>query len=333
MIGKHKEDVFASSFLDEATTDEIIGIYNKVNACYPPIETSHRKIFEPKANSPLYVAAFSSNSGLVTRKALELQQQLKKDAGFSPFEITYLFSDNRKPKGTNPFFEYQSFERLADEYNIPISVSDIDQFYQEKGYENKKDPRLSKKDKLEIRKQFEKPVNEDMASADVGMVILDYYWSICTPEITGNYLTVNSHLGDLSVSDDKGRSLKGFFPVRKAIFLGHNELYSTTHIADEGIDSGDLLIRSMPIQMNIERDAKYIDVKIPEEDKIGFLKNPLNDDSLNLIEDFYEACMRRRCDSFILPLTILMISEGRFAKDDDGRIYFNGHRMEPVLKL
>ena len=315
---------------------QILDLYHEVNERFPVTNTPDLKPFyEPIPDSPLHVAAFSSNSGMVTRRALELQRRLEESAGFSPFRVVYLFSDTDNPKGTNPFFEYHDFTHLAEEYGIPIKIEDIDKFYQGMGYKNRKDPSLTREEKTEIRKLFEQPVRQEIASLSVPVraVVLDYYWSICTDEITRNFLTVNSHLGDLSVSNEAGRLLRGFYPVRKAIFMGHDALYSTTHIADEGVDHGELLVKSRPLNIDLKRNAEQIGLELPPGNERDYLKVPANRQTLDVLEDWYEAMMRKHCDSRILPLTLLLMAEGRFSRDGEGSTHFNGHLMKPVLEL
>jgi folate-dependent phosphoribosylglycinamide formyltransferase PurN len=310
--------------------------YNVLNEKYPEIDTPNLiPIYTPK-DIPLYVAAFTSNSGAITDKALELQNYLEQERGKSPFEIIHIFSDSEDPKGINPFFEHYNIKKMTRKNNISLKIRDIDNYYQNLGYENKKDPKLSKKERIEIREYFDKEVIQDMNLLEhkIETIIFDYYWSICTSKIINNYTTINTHLGDLTLSDENNnRILKGFYPVRKAIFLEHNELYATTHLVDEKIDNGDLLLKSKPLKLNLYTDAERINIKLPKGREKEYLQDPENISQLDRLENFYEAIMRNYCDSQILPLSLWLHSEGRFAKDSKGNMYFNGHQYQKAIKI
>lgn len=322
----------------DVSANDILRTYDEVNQKFPEVQNPDvTPFYSPKDGSPLYVASFTSNSGTVTSLIIELQHHLKKEKGVSPFEVVYLFTDTNKPNGINPFFDKShSFADLSVEYDIPIRVSDIDEYYQALGYQSKKDPRLTKQKKLELRRQFEMETIEDMERlpTPINGVVLDYYWSLCTPVITDRYLTINSHVGDLSVTDETGnRLLTGFHPVRRAIFMGHDDVYSTTHIADSEVDHGELLVRSRPFHMNLPEDTRRLGLQPPHLAEREYLMKPDKVGDVILMENWYEAQMLLNCDSQVLPLTLLLMSEGRFAKDENGRAYFNGHLLDPVLRL
>ncbi len=315
---------------------DILENYNLLNEKYPNLNTPNlTPTYNPK-ETPLYVAAFTSNSGAITDKALELQNYLQEERGDSPFKIIHIFSDSEDPKGINPFFEHYNVKGMAKKNNISLKIRDMDKYYKNLGYESKKDPKLSKHDRMEIRKEFDSEVVQDINSLEnqVEAIIFDYYWSICTPKITSNYKTINTHLGDLTVQNENNkRLLKGFYPVRKAIFLGYENLHSTTHMVDEQVDNGDLLVRSKPLHMNLCADAERINITLPKGREREYLQDPENSLQLEQLENFYEAIMRNYCDSQILPLSLLLLSEGRFAKDKEGNTYFNGHQYKKAVNI
>jgi hypothetical protein len=127
--------------------------------------------------------------------------------------------------------------------------------------------------------------------------------------------------------------LTGFYPVKKAIFAGHRNLYSSTHLVDDKVDNGDLLIRSLPLPIDPIADASRLGIVLTPGKEIEELKEKERNTDATLLEDYYESRMRNYCDSHILPLTLLLLSEGRFSRDGQENMYFNGHRLRQGLFL
>jgi hypothetical protein len=310
--------------------------YYKLNKEYPLKDTEGLTPIYSRNSAPMEVAAFTSNSGAITNVAIKLQDYIKKTRDDCPFKVAFLFSDSDESKGRNHFFENYKIEKIAKEGDVTLKIRDIDSFYKEYGFKSKRDKRLSADEKMDIRRAYDQMTVSDITSLPhkIKAIMFDYYWSICTREITSRYSTINSHLGDLTYKDVDGkRVLIGYYPVRNAIFLGHNELYSTTHLVDEFTDNGELLIRSRPLKINLSEDAGSIGIKLPKGKEVDYLSNPDNLEMIDRLEDYYEAKMRHHCDSQILPLTVLLVSEGRFAKDASGNMYFNGHKYDGALKI
>ena len=67
--------------------DTIMLDYEVLNEIYPIVAKNDlTPIYTPKKDKPFYIAGFTSNSGAIIDKAIELQKHIKSIRGESPYE-------------------------------------------------------------------------------------------------------------------------------------------------------------------------------------------------------------------------------------------------------
>ncbi len=253
-----------------------------------------KPIFDPdKEKRPMRVAAFMSGTGTNVRKLIEHQKRLEKEQGYSPFVVTFIFSD--RSDGTC------MGEKIAYENAIPYFSYDIRIFYRNHGFQK---PAIKTPQALSLRKEFDKVPKRLIKAFEIDLVALGGYMSYTT--IKG---CVNVHPADLTIKDKSGkRKYTGANAIRDAILAGETYLRSCTILTDEGIDTGPILMISKPVPIKLP---------IPVEE---LNKNP---ELLKKVVGEHQERLKKEGDWKIFPKTIEYIAQGRFAVDEESRIYFD----------
>ena len=260
-------------------------------------------IFDPvKAARSMRVAAFMSGTGTNVKKLLEHEKFLKMRDGKSPFEVIFIFSD--RSDGTC------AGERIAFEYGLPYFSYDIRMFYKACNL-----PRsIMTREGMEARKNFDSVAGKLVSVFQIDIIALGGYMSYTTLSNC-----VNVHPADLSIVNADGkRCYVGDNAVKDAILAGETRLCSSTLFTDDGIDSGPLLMISAPVVVNLP---------VP--------LNELRQNQLMLDQTVlaHQAKLKEAGDWVIFPYTIEMISMGRFAFDESGRVYVDGIYQKSGFKL
>lgn len=227
------------------------------------------------------IAALMSGSGTNLERILEHKT--------GAYKVVVILTDNKESNA----------RKIAEKHRIPYEENDINAFYEAKG--------KPKKD-LSVRAEFDAITLNRLQKYVPDAIAYCGYMSIASPVLVNSLLGVNVHPADLSVLDEKRkRKFTGGNAVRDAILAGEKTIRSTTHIVEEAVDGGRLLMRSKPVK-----------VELPE----GFDKN--NMDQLNAATKSNQDRLKREGDWVIFPLTLQYIAEKRFAQDELGRIHFDG---------
>jgi folate-dependent phosphoribosylglycinamide formyltransferase PurN len=143
---------------------------------------------------------------------------------------------------------------------------------------------------------------------DIDVIALGGYMSYITLN-----RCVNVHPADLSIClSDGRRKYVGDNAVRDAIHAGETMLRASTLWTDEGVDTGPLLMVSKPLFVELSEPLERL-----TKDKEKFLE----------IVDEHQERLKAVGDWEIFPLSIEMISRGRFALDEKNNVYVDG---EPV---
>jgi folate-dependent phosphoribosylglycinamide formyltransferase PurN len=134
-----------------------------------------------------------------------------------------------------------------------------------------------------------------------------------------SYLTldrcINVHPADLSILNAKGkRKYAGDNAVVDAIIAGEKLLRSSTIWTDRGLDTGPLLMVSDPVRVQL---TESLDSLVSDREKL-----------LKVAEE-HQNRLKEAGDWKIFPITIEMIARGRFAFDEEDRVYVDG---QPVPK-
>ncbi|MCJ7686829.1 MAG: hypothetical protein MUO68_21315 [Desulfobacteraceae bacterium] len=259
-------------------------------------------LFNPKEKGrPMRVAGFMSGSGTNIIKILEKERDLKQRSGSTPFEMVFIFSD-RSDGGCRG-------ENIALEHGLPYFSYDIRAFHRTRGVRRS----IATPEGLEARKEYDQLASNLVKAFDIDLIALGGYMSIITlPRC------VNVHPADLSIiSEDGKRRYAGDRAVPDAISAGETALRSSTLWADEGVDSGPLLMVSDPLP-----------VELPEP--LGTLKTDKN--RFMQIADEHQDRLKEIGDWKIFPRTIELISQGRFSFDEHHRLHFDGEPIEGGLR-
>lgn len=252
-------------------------------------------IFDPeKMSRPMRVAAFMSGSGTNIIKLIQREKTLRAEAGTSPFEVVFLFSD--RSDGTC------AGEKIALESGLPYFSYDIRSFHRLRSL--KRTARTP--EGLAARIEYDRVARRLLEAFEIDLIALGGYMSYTTLD-----RCINVHPADLSICTPHGRRrYVGDNAVRDAISAGENALRASTLWTDKGVDTGPLLMVSDPLPVELP-DRLEILIK----DNKRFLE----------VVDLHQQRLKEVGDWKIFPLTIEMIARGRFALDREKGVYVDGH--------
>lgn len=249
-----------------------------------------------KSKGPMRVAAFMSGSGSNIKMLLKRQKELVEEEGKSPFEVVFIFSDRSDGKCRG--------EEIARRNTIPYFSYDIRAFHKRQGIKRT----VQTHDGLAARKEYDSLALKLVRAFEIEVIALGGYMSFTTLEGC-----INVHPADLSIlTSDGKRKYTGDNAVLDAIINGETTLRSSTLWTDQGVDTGPLLMVSAP--MNVE---------LPEQ--IDTLKE--NRKKLLEVVDRHQERLKEIGDWVIFPRTIEMIARGRFAFDENKRVYVDGQHV------
>ena len=251
-------------------------------------------IFDPKAaGRPMRVAGFMSGSGTNILRLLEREKLLKARDGVSPFEVVFIFSDRSDGSCYG--------ESIACDTGIPYLSYDIRTFHRLRALKRT----VSSPEGFEARKEYDRVAATLVKAFKVDLIALGGYMSYLTLD-----RCINVHPADLSILNEKGKpKYAGDNAVVDAIAAGEKLLRSSTIWTDKGVDTGPILMVSDPVR-----------VKLPEP-----LESLLSDrEKLLSVAEEHQNRLKEAGDWKIFPQTIEMIARGRYAIDDEDRIYVDG---------
>jgi len=239
------------------------------------------------------VAGFMSGSGTNLRKICEHEEKLKQQRGESPFHVAVIFSDNPKSKAVE----------IGSNFSIPVFTYDLESFCKTNG--------KPIKDML-TREEYEKRCMQVLSEFDCTVAAYAGYMRKATPVFVNSFLGVNVHPADLTIKTNDGKpKYRGDHVVRDAIKAEEKEIRSTTHIVSEKVDCGQILMVSSPLKVDY----------------------PITDDVLEKISEIYQDRLKERGDWIIFPRTLEFIADGRFARNSNGNLYFDGTPIPNGVRL
>jgi folate-dependent phosphoribosylglycinamide formyltransferase PurN len=266
-------------------------------------------IFDLNVGRKMRVACFVSGSGTNAIKIIERSKRSD-----SNYEVVLLFSDVKNERlKKNGEKMCKAFD-IAKRYSIPYESEDIRDFYIKKGHKNRRD--------LSIRPEYDEKILAKTLSYDLDIIANAGYMSIMSKPILDYYdgKIVNVHPADLSIMENNERKYVGIHVVKDAILEGDKELRSSTHIVREKVDYGEILVISDPIE-----------VKLPSGVTIEELG--INKKLMRRIVSSHQNQLKEKGDWVIYPMTLQLISEGKFALDGKGGVFFKGEYVPHGLSV
>lgn len=244
-------------------------------------------------NFVMRVAGLMSGSGTNLRKIMEYER------GGSQYRVVVIFSDNASSKAVE----------IGKDFDIPVITRDIGAFYSARGKPRKD---------MDVRQQFDDATVKALAPYDVDALAYAGYMSIASHVLIDNFkLGINVHPADLSFRNPDGkRKYTGDSAVKKAILAGEKSIRATTHLVEQAVDYGRILMISSPLDV-----------------ELGDSFNPTNGDYVAKVADLNQERLKRKGDWVIFPRTLQNIAEGKYAKDREGNLYFDGQPIPDGIKL
>lgn len=257
---------------------------------------SLKPLHDPKSG-PLRVVGLLSGSGTNLRRILEHETRLRKERGESPFRVAVIFSDSSESKAAE----------IGRDYDRPVVIRDIRAFYRARG---------RKKSDLSLRPDFDRDTVRSLSPFEVSAAAYAGYMSVASSVLIQAFLGVNVHPADLSVEENGRRKYTGDHAVLDAIRAGEKTIGSTTHLIEERVDYGRILIISPPVPVEIPAGA---DLSNPETAKKVAAEN--------------QDRLKEKGDWIIFPQTLEYLAEGRFAADGQGLLHFDGKPIPKGLRI
>jgi folate-dependent phosphoribosylglycinamide formyltransferase PurN len=236
---------------------------------------------------PLKLVGLMSGAGTNIRNILEHQVKLKNQAGAPLFKMVVLFSDNKNSNAAT----------IGMEYDIPVIIRDIAGFYAKRG---------KKRIDLSIRPEFDAETVKAISPFEVKVGVYGGYMSVVTAPLIHAFLGINVHPADLSIEEGGKRKFTGAHAVREAITTGEKTIAATTHVIEETVDQGPLLMISPAVPVIVKKEWN--------------LSNP---EHLKKAEAFNQDRLKKNGDWVIFPKTIEYLAQGRYSRDETGALYFD----------
>ena len=269
------------------TTVVLENLFNLHQTCLDIVHP----LYNPK-NGQMRIAGLMSGSGSNLRKILEKEKELERDRGASPYRVAVIFSDAIDSNAVE----------IGKAYGIPVVINDIREFYKARGK-----PRGD----MQVRAEYDLKTVSLLSPFGISVAAYAGYMSIATAPLVDAFLGVNVHPADLSVLENGSRKYVGDHAVLDCLRVGEKELRSSTHIIENEVDGGRLLMISAPVK--VEQEV------IPE-----------------LFDEFaqtYQARLKEKGDWVIFPETLLHLAEGRYAADETGLLHFDGKPIPYGVRL
>ena len=231
------------------------------------------------------VGALMSGSGSNLRKIIAHQQE-------GNYQVVVIFSDNKSSNA----------KQIGLENEIPVKEIDINEFYASIG---------KKKSDLANRPDYDKLVVNALLPFNLDLLAYCGYMSIASPALTKAFLGVNVHPADLSIEENGKRKFTGGHAVLDALKTGKKTISSTTHLVEEVVDGGRLLLLSKKMQVIWPNGIGELQAASENQERLKI-----------------------QGDWVIYPKTLEFIAKKRLGQDEFGGIYLDkksipkGYRLE-----
>jgi len=267
-----------------------------------------QKLFEPNSK-PMRIAVFMSGSGINAVKIIEHQNQLRllDSRQEPPYKVVVIFTDNKK--------EDNESERIGNRFNIPVKTHDL------------KNMMKYGINDLSKREEYFRIVANNLKQYEIDCIVLADYRLIVTDPLISEYRNriFNVHPADLSIRNAAGEAIyTGCGAVRAAILDGRQDIRASTHIVTGRLDQGNPLLISKPLKVTLSRSEREV---------LRDRNNPMHKGPIREIADRHQNKLKEIGDLEIYPLTIELISKGRFTIDKKGVVQLDGVAIPHGRKL
>lgn len=246
----------------------------------------------------MQVVGLMSGSGTNLRKIIEHELKLVAEKGASPFHVSVIFSDSVESNAAV----------IGREYDLPVVVRDKKGFYKKRGKPLRD---------MEVRAEFDRENVSVLRHYNTDVAAYAGYMSIASPVLVRAFLGVNVHPAELTILGADGKPVfTGDNAVRDAIMAGEKELRSSTHIINERVDEGGVLMVSQSVPVELPPNW-----------------NPFDKDLVKRVSDEHQSRLKERGDWEIFPRTLQYIAEGRYSRDEKGSLYFDGEPIPRGVRL
>jgi folate-dependent phosphoribosylglycinamide formyltransferase PurN len=257
-----------------------------------------RKLYEPREDSPARVIVFMSGSGTNLVELLRHRQSLLDSQGKSPFDVVGIFTNNTKPAN--------NAQTIGDVHGIEVVTHDFPAF---------RAANKLKRGSIERRVPYFEQVNASLLRRNADFVVFAGYELLITQPLLSN-LIIKVHPADLSVRNEDGTPRYAGLrvdPIIRAILAGEQSLRSSTQLIIGPMDQGPVLLISTPMPIDLKgKTLEWLrrDWELGEE-----------------IGEFNQNRLKSVGDWVVLPLTVEMVAEGRFAVSAEGVMHLDA---EPI---
>jgi folate-dependent phosphoribosylglycinamide formyltransferase PurN len=247
-----------------------------------------KPLYNP-ALGQMQVAGFMSGSGSNLVKIIEHEKKLEQKHGASVYHVAVIFTNNAESNAV----------KIGKEHDVPVIVRDVKSYYAAYNRPLKD---------MNIRQLYDNETRLALSPFTINVIAYAGYMLTATETLVKNFLGVNVHPADLSIlTEDGKRKYTGAHAVRDAIINQEEYLRSTTHIIEEQVDGGRILMISNPVKVEFDPELKV-------------------DDTLYhmLTAEKNQEKLKKQGDWLIFPLTLECMARGMFAQDESGLLYANG---------
>lgn len=269
----------------------------KVCKRYINLNFYFRKMLRKLYDSRMIVAGLMSGTGSNLRMIIEHERRLDAEGG-SPYHVGIIFTENPK----------SSAKDMGAEFNIPVYIGDMAEFYRQSGKPRKD---------MDVRREFDEWTAKILKEHGVNAIAYAGYMSIATEPLVNAALGINVHPADLSITKPDGmRKYTGAYAVRDAILGGEKELRSTTHLVESEVDAGKIFMISPPLKVILPGDW-----------------DPKDAEQVKQVSNEHQERLKRFGDWVIFPKTLEDIARGRFETGMNGTLHFDGKSIPNGLRL
>lgn len=245
------------------------------------------KLHDP-ANGPMRTVILMSGSGTNAEMLLKYQLQQEAIHGSCAFDIVALVSDKPESRA----------KEIAETFSRESVIYSYSDFCKNHKVEFSN---------MHARGIFERRIVDALQQFDITAAAYAGYMLKATSYLVKKFIGSNVHPAKLTLLDATGKPLyTGAQAVRAAILAGEKYLHSSTHLIDEKVDEGGVIMVSQPVTVNL---PEYFD--------------PKNESLVEKVVDDHQTLLKHVGDHVIFPATLEFIATGRITQDPSGLLYYD----------